>query len=175
MTVLVALGRIDVLAARWEAARRNTNARLAMHRDGTDTQAGLPGAIADEAGAIGEMAVARWSGLPHRFGADYDPDAPDVGRIEVRTRSLGSKHHDLRVYPTDVDRCDYMVAASIEALGTHASVRLWGWAYPREAYETGTESNFAPHPAKGKARWHATTLLRPMATLLEVIKQGGTR
>jgi hypothetical protein len=175
MSVVVALDRRDVIAARWEAARRNTNARLARHRDGTNTQAGLPGAIADEAGAVGEMAVARYTGLPHRFGADYDPDAPDVGRIEVRTRSLGSKHHDLRVYPTDADRCDYMVAASLEALGTHASVRLWGWAYPREAYDVSTDSSFAPHPAKGKARWHPVTLLRPMATLLEVIKQGGTR
>jgi hypothetical protein len=68
-----------------------------------------------------------------------------------------------------------MVAASLEALGTNASVRLWGWAYPREAYEVATDSSFEPHPAKGKARWHPVTLLRPMATLLEVIKQGGTR
>lgn len=174
MSVVVVLGREDVLAARWEAARRNTDAKLHRMRTGTNEQAGLPGAIADEAGAIGEIAVSGYVGLPHRFGAEYDPNATDVGRIEVRTRSLGSKYHDLRVYPTDAERCDYMVAASIEALGTHASVRLWGWAYPDEAYAVGTDSSFDPHPVKGKARWHAVTLLRPMPTLIEVIKQGGT-
>lgn len=173
MKVSVALGREDVLAARWEAARRNTEAKLHRMRTGTNAQAGLSGAIADEAGAIGEIAVARYTGLPHRFGEEYDPEATDVGRIEVRTRNFGSKYHDLRVYPSDAERCDYMVAASIEELGTHALVALHGWAYPAEAYEIGVDSSFDPHPVKGKARWHAVTLLRPMPTLIEVIKQGG--
>jgi hypothetical protein len=168
----VALDRETVLRCRYEAARRNSYAFLHGHRTGTNHEAGLSGAIADEAGCIGEAAVAAYVGLPTNFGNPYDRNAPDVGPIEVRTRSLGSKYHDLRIYPTDGDRSTFIVAASILALGTHAEVRLWGWLPTGSAYALGTDSTFEPHPSKGKARWVPTTALYPMPMLVKEL-QGG--
>jgi hypothetical protein len=154
-----------MLSARREAARRNAEARVYKMRTGTNHQAGLSGALADEVGAVCELAVSIFTGLPHRFGDDYSPTSADVGPIEVRGRKLGSAYHDVRVYQSDTMKAHFIVGATIMEQSNVAKVRLNGWAYTLDAWENSTPANFDPHPVKGPARWHSVTLLQPMATL----------
>jgi hypothetical protein len=53
----------------------------------------------DMIGVMGEMAFAKWSGLPWvaSKGADYDEQGYDVGNCEVRTRRLQSGGLDMTV------------------------------------------------------------------------------
>jgi hypothetical protein len=53
----------------------------------------------DMIGVMGEMAFAKWSGLPWvaSKGADYDEQGYDVGNCEVRTRRLQSAGLDMTV------------------------------------------------------------------------------
>ena len=80
--VYVKLGREQTQHARREAAHRSTTARLYGARNGTNAETGLSSALADEIGALCELAVANYVGLPTNFGHDYDPDGADVGPIE---------------------------------------------------------------------------------------------
>ena len=49
----------------------------------------------DTIGVMGEMAFAKWSGLPWTAskGATYDSLGADVGELEVRTRRMNSDKH----------------------------------------------------------------------------------
>ena len=165
--VYVKLGREQTQHARREAAHRSTTARLYGARNGTNAETGLSSALADEIGALCELAVANYVGLPTNFGHDYDPDGADVGPIEVRGRKMGSAYHDVRIYETDIHKADYIVGASIMENGPEALIRLNGWNYTQEAFDNSTVAPFAPHPVKGQARHHSVTALRPMATLID--------
>jgi len=161
----VTIPPIGMQLARREAARRNAEARVYKMRTGTNHQAGLSGALADEVGAICELAVSAFVGIPHRFGDEYDPDAADVGPIEVRGRRLGSAYHDVRVYESDVKKAKFIVGATITEQSNVGKVRLNGWAFTLDAWQNSTAASFDPHPVKGPARWHSVTSLHPMATL----------
>lgn len=165
--VYVNISAEGMIRARREAAARNASARTYGARTGTNHQAGLSGAVADEIGAVCELAVSNYVGIPPNFGQSYDPNSADVGPIEVRGRKMGSAYHDIRVYETDIAKAPFIVGATITEIGATGVVRLNGWSFTAEAYENSVPASFEPHPVKGQARWHSVTALRPMATIFE--------
>lgn len=167
----VRLERWRVNYCREEAQRREDEAQLYKMRNGTTATVGLPAHEADLVGTLCELAVSVATGLSERFFERYDPNAADVGPIEVRGRRFGSAYHDLRVYKTDIDKAPLIVGASIVEQAEHVIVRLNGWAFTAEAYTNATDAPFPPHPVKGQARHHSVAALRPMTTLVYELPQ----
>jgi hypothetical protein len=163
---------VDVTLQRWqvayateEAERRNAVALKNDLRTGTTATIGLDSASAHLIGAVCELATASYTGIDERFFDDNDLNLPDVGLIEVRgTKKLDG---DLRVYKTDVEKAPIMVLAVIRHLEeAGAVIRLQGWADSEHAWNYAKPAPFPPHPKRGQARYHASSALRPMATLV---------
>lgn len=117
---------------------------------------------ADYIGALGELAVAHFTGYDEHFFEPYIPGRADVGMIEVRTRTLG-KPPILRIYETDPHPITCL--ATIRTLTDDgAIVRLHGWCLTQIGWSYGKQ--VGKHWKKGVEYALAETFLRPMTTLV---------
>jgi len=95
-TKVIGLTPGELTLARTEAEARQAAIRA---RGATSNGPANQSIENDLLGVMGEMAFAKWSGLPWvaSKGADYDADGFDVGNCEVRTRRLHSIGLDMTV------------------------------------------------------------------------------
>jgi hypothetical protein len=105
-------------------------------------------------GAAGELAVAKWLNLywSGQLGRLW---APDVGRLEVRTRSRDD--YELLVHPDDP-----AAAVFVLVVGRMPTFRLVGWIRGAEATRRGRWDD----PAGGRPAYFVPqAALAPLATL----------
>ena len=95
-TKVIGLTPGELTLARTEAEARQAAIRA---RGATSNGPANQSVENDLLGVMGEIAYAKWSGLPWvaSKGADYDDQGFDVGNCEVRTRRLHSTGLDLTV------------------------------------------------------------------------------
>lgn len=108
-------------------------------------------------GALGELAVARYYGIPWRPKIGQ-PTPGDVGGYEVRTVSI--MNHRLILHPEDPDE-----APAIHVVGLLGNYRLVGWVYCKQ----GKNDDYWEDP-QGTERWAyfvPNKILQPMQTLPE--------
>jgi hypothetical protein len=95
-TKVIGLTPGELATARSEAEARQAAIRA---RGATSNGPANQSIDNDMIGVMGEMAFAKWSGLPWvaSKGADYDEQGYDVGNCEVRTRRLHTVGLDMTV------------------------------------------------------------------------------
>lgn len=150
---VVQLSPAEIVIATTVGAMRHSEALHSGRRERHGSTSDQDGLSKHVLGACGELAVAKVLGL--YWGGDVCTfKAPDVGGVQVRTRSRDD--YDLIVRPGDADD-------EVFVLVTGSPTRLWvrGWIYGRDAKRPEFLQGYGGRPAV----WFVPVdQLRPMFT-----------
>jgi hypothetical protein len=157
---MTVLGRLVTLSddeyAQCERVARERN-RLGREGHRAPLQAGESGYSNNLVGCCGEMAVAKWLGVPWDATVDGFKAVADQSGLEVRTRT--KDYYELFLRPRDPVARKYIL---VTRRSPHIYM-LRGWAWGGEVMDKGIEKDFGNRGQVVYVLSHAG--LRPMETL----------